>query len=208
SAAFGYWYISLVFPTYVYPFFQMILMSFDPRLFAYVESPILCHEWVVRISLEGDDILRLQGERTQGVAKTFLNTKNYKTRVSYDLVIFCEEHSVICQEEEHEVHLKLVLELLRKEKAYAKFSKCEFWLEEVHFLGHMVNHSVFPWTRVRVSGWCVELKGRVKLRRVRAMSMTIQSCSKFRIGLRDATKSVRDAIGFEYCLASLSGWTE
>ncbi|GKE09025.1 putative reverse transcriptase domain-containing protein [Tanacetum coccineum] len=39
--------------------------------------------------------------------------------------------------EEHEVHLKLVLESLRKEKLYAKFSKCEFWLEEVHFLGHV-----------------------------------------------------------------------
>ncbi|GJR35303.1 putative reverse transcriptase domain-containing protein [Tanacetum coccineum] len=37
--------------------------------------------------------------------------------------------------EEHKVHLKLVLESLRKEKLYAKFSKCEFWLEEVHFLG-------------------------------------------------------------------------
>ncbi|GKC29963.1 putative reverse transcriptase domain-containing protein [Tanacetum coccineum] len=43
--------------------------------------------------------------------------------------------------EEHEVHLKLVLESLRKGKLYAKFSKCEFWLEEVHFLGHMVNHN-------------------------------------------------------------------
>ncbi|GKE27126.1 putative reverse transcriptase domain-containing protein, partial [Tanacetum coccineum] len=43
--------------------------------------------------------------------------------------------------EEHEVHLKLVLELLRKEKLYAKFSKYEFWLQEVHFLGHVVNHS-------------------------------------------------------------------
>ncbi|GJY40327.1 putative reverse transcriptase domain-containing protein [Tanacetum coccineum] len=43
--------------------------------------------------------------------------------------------------EEHEVHLKLVLELLRKEKLYAKFSKCEFWLQEVHFLRHVVNHS-------------------------------------------------------------------
>ncbi|GJY24778.1 putative reverse transcriptase domain-containing protein [Tanacetum coccineum] len=41
--------------------------------------------------------------------------------------------------EEHEVHLKLVLESLRKEKLYAKFSKCEFWLEEVHFLGHVVT---------------------------------------------------------------------
>ncbi|GJW82504.1 putative reverse transcriptase domain-containing protein [Tanacetum coccineum] len=40
---------------------------------------------------------------------------------------------------DHEVHLGLVLELLRKEKLYAKFSKCEFWLQEVHFLGHVVN---------------------------------------------------------------------
>ncbi|GJR87689.1 putative reverse transcriptase domain-containing protein [Tanacetum coccineum] len=40
---------------------------------------------------------------------------------------------------EHEVHLKLVLELLKKEKLFAKFSKCEFWLQEVHFLGHVVN---------------------------------------------------------------------
>ncbi|GJY89666.1 putative reverse transcriptase domain-containing protein [Tanacetum coccineum] len=39
------------------------------------------------------------------------------------------------------VHLRLVLELLRKEKLYAKFSKCEFWLQEVHFLGHIVNQS-------------------------------------------------------------------
>ncbi|GJX34419.1 putative reverse transcriptase domain-containing protein [Tanacetum coccineum] len=36
--------------------------------------------------------------------------------------------------EEHEVHLKLILESLRKEKLYAKFSKCEFWLEEVIIL--------------------------------------------------------------------------
>ncbi|GJZ12906.1 hypothetical protein Tco_0548136 [Tanacetum coccineum] len=43
--------------------------------------------------------------------------------------------------EEHEVHLKLVLESLTKEKLYAKFSKCKFWLEEVNFLSHVVNHN-------------------------------------------------------------------
>nr|GEW85041.1 hypothetical protein [Tanacetum cinerariifolium] len=43
--------------------------------------------------------------------------------------------------EEHEVHLKIVLELLKKEKLLAKFSKCEFWLQEVYFLGHMVNRN-------------------------------------------------------------------
>ncbi|GJS81150.1 putative reverse transcriptase domain-containing protein [Tanacetum coccineum] len=41
--------------------------------------------------------------------------------------------------EEHEVHLKLVLEMLKKEKLFAKFSKCKFWLQEVHFLRHVVN---------------------------------------------------------------------
>ncbi|GJW88869.1 putative reverse transcriptase domain-containing protein [Tanacetum coccineum] len=42
-------------------------------------------------------------------------------------------------QEEHEQHLIIVLELLRKEQLYAKFSKCEFWLQEVQFLGHVVN---------------------------------------------------------------------
>ncbi|GKC25860.1 hypothetical protein Tco_1028010 [Tanacetum coccineum] len=41
--------------------------------------------------------------------------------------------------EEHEVHMKLILELLEKEKLFGKFSKCEFWLQEVRFLGHVVN---------------------------------------------------------------------
>ncbi|GJW68294.1 putative reverse transcriptase domain-containing protein [Tanacetum coccineum] len=41
--------------------------------------------------------------------------------------------------EEHEVHLGLVLELLKKEKLYAKFSKCKFWLREVQFLSHVIN---------------------------------------------------------------------
>ncbi|KAI3725192.1 hypothetical protein L1987_64970 [Smallanthus sonchifolius] len=41
--------------------------------------------------------------------------------------------------QEHEQHLWLILELLWNEKLFAKFSKCEFWLREVHFLGHVIN---------------------------------------------------------------------
>ena len=41
--------------------------------------------------------------------------------------------------EDHEEHLRLVLDLLRREQLYAKFSKCEFWLTEVQFLGHVVS---------------------------------------------------------------------
>nr|GEX21255.1 hypothetical protein [Tanacetum cinerariifolium] len=40
---------------------------------------------------------------------------------------------------EHEVHLNLMLELLKKEKLFIKFFKCELWLQEFYFLGHVVN---------------------------------------------------------------------
>nr|GEY36115.1 putative reverse transcriptase domain-containing protein [Tanacetum cinerariifolium] len=41
--------------------------------------------------------------------------------------------------EEYEEHIRIILELLQKEKLYAKFSKCEFWLDSVKFLGHVIN---------------------------------------------------------------------
>nr|GEX07259.1 putative reverse transcriptase domain-containing protein [Tanacetum cinerariifolium] len=41
--------------------------------------------------------------------------------------------------EEHEEHLKTILELLKREQLYAKFSKCDFWLESVQFLGHVID---------------------------------------------------------------------
>ncbi|GKC98056.1 putative reverse transcriptase domain-containing protein, partial [Tanacetum coccineum] len=44
------------------------------------------------------------------------------------------------REEEHAEHLKLILELLKKERLYAKFSKCEFWLSKVQFLGHTIDN--------------------------------------------------------------------
>nr|GEX30229.1 putative reverse transcriptase domain-containing protein [Tanacetum cinerariifolium] len=57
------------------------------------------------------------------------------------VIIFIDDILIYLKyKEEHEVHIRLVLELLKKEK-YDKFSKCEFWLQEVHFLGHMVNQN-------------------------------------------------------------------
>nr|GEZ73987.1 retrotransposon protein, putative, Ty3-gypsy subclass [Tanacetum cinerariifolium] len=41
--------------------------------------------------------------------------------------------------EDHEEHLKTILELLKNEKLYAKFSKCDFWLDSVYFLGHVID---------------------------------------------------------------------
>jgi hypothetical protein len=50
-----------------------------------------------------------------------------------DILIFSET------EEEHEKHLRMVLEKLRSNQIYAKFSKCEFWLTEVTFLGNVIS---------------------------------------------------------------------
>ncbi|GKE02267.1 putative reverse transcriptase domain-containing protein [Tanacetum coccineum] len=42
-------------------------------------------------------------------------------------------------EKEHEEHLRLIMELLKKEELYAKFSKCKFWIPKVQFLGHVID---------------------------------------------------------------------
>ncbi|GKD89437.1 putative reverse transcriptase domain-containing protein [Tanacetum coccineum] len=56
------------------------------------------------------------------------------------VIVFIDDILIYSKtKEDQEVHLGLVLELLRKEKLYAKLSKCEFWLQEVHFLRHVVN---------------------------------------------------------------------
>ncbi|XP_019253830.1 PREDICTED: uncharacterized protein LOC109232516 [Nicotiana attenuata] len=44
-----------------------------------------------------------------------------------------------CTREEHEQHLRIVLPTLRDRQLYAKFSKCEFWLDSVAFLGHVIS---------------------------------------------------------------------
>ncbi|GKD04881.1 putative reverse transcriptase domain-containing protein, partial [Tanacetum coccineum] len=50
-------------------------------------------------------------------------------------------HFEFQDEEEHGKHLKIILELLKKERLYAMFSKCDFWLDSIQFLGHVIDRS-------------------------------------------------------------------
>ncbi|GJW03792.1 putative reverse transcriptase domain-containing protein [Tanacetum coccineum] len=56
------------------------------------------------------------------------------------MIVFIDDILIYSKnKEEHEEHLKLTLELLKKEELYAKFSKCEFWIPKVQFLGHVID---------------------------------------------------------------------
>ena len=56
------------------------------------------------------------------------------------VIVFIDDILIYSKsEEEHEQHLRIILETLREHQLYAKFSKCEFWLKEVGFLGHILS---------------------------------------------------------------------
>jgi hypothetical protein len=56
------------------------------------------------------------------------------------VVVFIDDILIYSKNEaEHAKHLRIVLQRLRDQKLYAKFSKCEFWLDSVKFLGHTIS---------------------------------------------------------------------
>nr|GEW05086.1 hypothetical protein [Tanacetum cinerariifolium] len=74
--------------------------------------------------------------REQDIPKTAFRTRyrHYKSQVMpFGLT------NTPTDKKEHEEHLKVILELLKKEKLYAKFLKCEFWIPKVQFLGHVID---------------------------------------------------------------------
>ena len=72
----------------------------------------------------------------------FMNLMNkvFMDELDKFVVVFIDDILIYSKSiQEHEQHLRVVLEKLRVHRLYAKFSKCEFWLEKVAFLGHILT---------------------------------------------------------------------
>jgi hypothetical protein len=70
----------------------------------------------------------------------YLMNKVFMEYLDRFVVVFIDDILVFSRNEvEHEEHLRLVLQKLREQQLYAKFSKCGFWLKEVSFLGHIIT---------------------------------------------------------------------
>ncbi|KAA0033475.1 pol protein [Cucumis melo var. makuwa] len=89
----------------------------------------------------------------------FMDLMNIVFREFLDtfVIVFIDDILIYSKTEaEHEEHLRIVLQTLRDNKLYAKFSKCEFWLKQVSFLDHVVSKagvSVDPAKIEAVTGW-------------------------------------------------------
>jgi hypothetical protein len=81
----------------------------------------------------------------------------FMPEVNKFVVVFIDDILIYLENEvDHAEHLRIVLSRLREHKLYAKFSKCEFWLSKVSFLGHILSRdgiSVDPSKVQEVMDW-------------------------------------------------------
>nr|GEX24274.1 putative reverse transcriptase domain-containing protein [Tanacetum cinerariifolium] len=99
------------------------------------DSVIVCRKKEVHMPLKKRTLV-VKGDDCVSRLKVVscIKVKNFV----FEKRIFRLRHSGL-NKEEHEEHLRTIMELLQKEKLYAKFSKCKFWLDYVKFLGHVIN---------------------------------------------------------------------
>nr|GEW46365.1 putative reverse transcriptase domain-containing protein [Tanacetum cinerariifolium] len=73
----------------------------------------------------------------------FMDLMNWMCEPYLDkfMIVFIDDILIYSKSKQvHKEHLKLILELLKKEQLYAKFSKCKFWIPKVKFLGHVIDN--------------------------------------------------------------------
>ncbi|XP_030449845.1 uncharacterized protein LOC115672208 [Syzygium oleosum] len=75
--------------------------------------------------------------KVDDVPKTTFRTRVFRKYLDKFIVVFTDDILVFSKSlEDHEQHLKFVLQTLHEKKLYAKFNKCDFWLDHIEFLGH------------------------------------------------------------------------
>ena len=85
-------------------------------------------------------LVMLFGFTNAPTAFMYLMNRVFQPYVDQFVVVFIDDILVYSKDaQEHEQHLRIVMETLREKKLYAKLSKCDFWLKEVSFLGHIVS---------------------------------------------------------------------
>nr|GEW26839.1 hypothetical protein [Tanacetum cinerariifolium] len=115
-------------------------------------------------------------------------------------------------EEEHGRHLKIILELLKKETLYIKFSNCDFWLDSVQFLGHVIDRSgvhVDPAKIEAIKNWAAPMTPMKKNKKYEWGKAEEEAFWTLKQKLCSATilvlpKGTKDFV--VYCDASLKGY--
>nr|GEV04903.1 putative reverse transcriptase domain-containing protein [Tanacetum cinerariifolium] len=129
------------------------------------------------------------------VPVVFMDLMNRVCRPYLDkfVIVFIDDILIYSKDkEEHVKHLKIILELLKNERLYAKFSKCDFWLDSVQFLGHDIDRSgvhVDPAKIEAIKSWAAPTTPTKKLRSAPILA------------LPEGTKDF-----MVYCDASLKGY--
>nr|GEY06886.1 hypothetical protein [Tanacetum cinerariifolium] len=101
-----------------------------------------CNAPVLALSDKPKDFVVYCDASRIGLGSIFMDLMSRVCRPYLDKFVIVSIDDILIYfttQEEHEEHLRLVLELLKKERLYAKFSKCEFWLREVQFLWRVIN---------------------------------------------------------------------
>ncbi|GJR70224.1 putative reverse transcriptase domain-containing protein [Tanacetum coccineum] len=97
----------------------------------------------------------------------FMDLMNWVCKPYLDkfVIVFIDDILIYSKnKQEHEEHLKLILELLNKEELYAKFSKCEFWIPKVQFLGYVIDsQGLVGYYRIFIEGFLKIAKPMTKL---------------------------------------------
>nr|GEY88070.1 hypothetical protein [Tanacetum cinerariifolium] len=142
--------------------FEIDLMPIEPSTFDVIigmdclvkhDAVIICIEKFVRI-WHGNEMLIVESDKCVSRLKELpglLPPRQVEFRIDLVLgaapivrapyILAPSEMKELLDEEEHDKHLKIILELLIKERLYAKFSKCDFWLDSVQFLSHVIDRS-------------------------------------------------------------------